>query len=113
MDAESNHVDVSNFLFRLNDAAELLSEAHMNFDVRDFDNASYSADEAIQVANEVVNEIKLLDIEGNNTQTHITILILSGSTALIVVFISFISYRYFKSYYYKRLLKMKPRGELQ
>ena len=40
LDAENADADVSGLLVRLNDAAELLSWAHMSFDVRDFDAAS-------------------------------------------------------------------------
>ena len=111
--AESADADVSGLLIRLNDGAELLSEAHMAFDVGDFDDASGYAESMSEVDYEVVDEAELLEIEAANAQVQSSWEFLGVSVlgVSVVVVVSVWGYRFFKRHYYSRLSKMRPRVE--
>jgi len=111
LDAERVGADISGLLVRLNDAAALLSEARMAFDVGDFEEATRFAESTSEVGYEVVDEAELLEIEANNAQVHRSWWFL-GSSALgvsVVLVASLLGYEFFKRRYYQRLSKMRPR----
>lgn len=111
LDAERIGADISSLLVRLNDAAALLSEARMAFEVGDFEEATRFAESTSEVGYEVVDEAELLEIEANNAQVHRSWWFL-GSSALgvsVVLVASLLGYEFFKRRYYKRLSKMRPR----
>jgi hypothetical protein len=110
LDAERVGADVSVLLVRLNDGAAMLSQAHMAFEVGDFEEATRFAESTSEVGHEVVNEAELLEIEANNAQVKKSwrFLILSALSVSTVLVASILGYQYFKSRYYKRLSKMKP-----
>ena len=114
LDAESADADVSGLLVRLNDAAELLSEARMAFDVGDFEEASGYAESTSAVGYEVLDEAELLEIEAANARVQSSwgFLGISVLGVLVVVVVSVWGYRFFKRHYYSRLSKMRPRVEL-
>jgi len=114
LDAESADADVSGLLVRLNDAAELLSEARMAFDVGDFDEASGYAESTSEVGYEIVDDAELLEIEAAKARVHSSwgFLAISVLGVSVVVGASVLGYRLFKRHYYSRLSKMKPRVEL-
>ena len=111
LDAESADADVSGLLVRLNDAAELLSEARMAFDVGDFEESAGFAGSTSEVGYEIVDDAELLEIEAKNAQVHSSwgFLIISALGVSVVVFSSLVGYSFFKRRYYRRLSKMKPR----
>ena len=112
LDAESVDADVSGLLVRLNDAAALLSEARMAFDIGDFEEAAGYAESTSDVGCEIVEEAELLKIEATNARVYSSWIFLAISVVgiSVVVVASVVGYRFFKRYYYGRLVKMKPRG---
>ena len=114
LDAESADADVSGLLVRLNDAAELLSWAHMSFDFGDFDAASGYAESTSDLGYGIVDEAELLEVEAANArvQSSWVFLAISVVGVSVVIVASVLGYRYFKSYYYGRLSKMRPKVEL-
>jgi len=113
LDAESADADVSGLLVRLNDAAELLSEARMAFDGGDFDEAAGFAESMSEVGYEIVDEAELLEIEAAKARVHSSwgFLAISVLGVSVVVVASVLGYSFFKRRYYRRLSKMKPRVE--
>ena len=113
LDAESADADVSGLLVRLNDAAALLSEARMTFDVGDFDEAAGYAESTSEVVYEIVDEVELLEIEVANARVYSSwvFLVISVLGVSVVVVASVFGYSFFKRRYYRRLSKMKPRVE--
>jgi hypothetical protein len=111
LDAERVGADISGLLVRLNDAAALLSNAHMAFDVEDFEEATRFAESTSEVGYEVVDEAELLEIEANNAQVDKSwlFLVTSALGVSVVLVASLLGYEYFKRRYYQRLSKMKPR----
>ena len=113
LDAESADADVSGLLVRLNDAAKWLSWAHMSFDVGDFDDAAVYAESASELGYEVMDEAEVLETTAANTQVNNSwvLLIISVLAVSIVAVAIVVGYRYFKTRYYERLSKMKPKVE--
>ena len=111
LDAERFGASVSGLLVRLNDAAALLSEARMAFDVGDFEDATRFAESTSEVGYEVVDEAELLEIEANNAQVHRSwwFMVTSALGVSVVLVASLLGYEYFKRRYYRRLSKMKSR----
>ena len=115
LDAERFGADISGLLVRLNDAAALLSEARMAFDVADFEDATRFAESTSEVGYDVVDEAELLEIEANNAQVHRSwwFMVTSALGVSVVLVASLLGYEYFKRHYYRRLSKMKSRvGQL-
>ena len=113
LDAESFDSDVSGLLVRLNDAAKLLSDAHMSFDIGDFDGASGYADSTSEMCYEIVDEAEFLEIEAANARVYSSWVFLAISVVAVsvVVVASVVGYKFFKRYYYDRLDKMRPEVE--
>ena len=111
LDAERFGADISGLLVRLNDAAALLSEARMTFDIGDFEEATRFAESTSEVGYDVVDEAELLEIEANNAQVHRSwwFLVTSALGVSVVLVASLLGYEYFKRRYYRRLSKMKSR----
>jgi len=111
--AESADADVSGLLVRLNDAAALLSEARMAFDVGDFDEAAGYAESTSEVGYEIVDEVEMLEIEVANARVYSSwgVVVISVLGVSVVVVASLVGYSFFKRRYYRRLSKMKPRVE--
>jgi len=114
LDAERVGADISGLLVGLNDAAALLSQARMAFDVGDFEEATRFAESTSEIGYDVVDEAELLEIEANNAQVYRSwwFLVISTLGVSVVIVASLLGYKYFKRHYYQRLSKMKPRVEL-
>ena len=114
LDAESADANVSGLLVMLNNAAELLSEARMSFDVGDFDDASGYAESTSEASYGIADEAKMLEAEASNArvQSSLVFLAISVVGVSVVVVASVFGYRFFKRYYYSRLAKMRPKVEL-
>jgi len=111
LDAERFGADISGLLVRLNDAAVLLSEARMAFDVGDFEEATRFAESTSEIGSEAVDEAELLEIEANNAQVQKSwrFMVTSALGISTVLVASLLGYKYFKRRYYRRLSKMKPK----
>jgi hypothetical protein len=111
LNAERFGADISGLLVRLNDAAALLFDARMAFDVGDFEEATLLAESTSEVGYEVVDEAELLETEANNAQVYRSwwFMVISALGVSVVLVASLLGYQYFKRRYYQRLSKMKPR----
>jgi hypothetical protein len=111
LDAERVGADVSGLLVRLNDAAAMLSQARMAFEVGDFEEAIRFAESRREIEYEVVDEARWLETEAINAQVQKSwrFLVTSALGISTVLVASILGYQYFKRRYYKRLSKMKPR----
>lgn len=112
LDAEKAGANASGLLARLNEGAELLSEAHMAFEVEDFEEALRSANLASEVGFEVLGEAELLEVEAVNARVNRMRVSMVGSALGVsfVIIAGLLGYGYFKRRYYRRLLKMKSRA---
>ena len=111
LDAERAGAEISGLLARLNDAAGMISEGHMAFEVGDFEEATRFAELSGEVAWEVVGKAEWLEVEAKNEHANRKKWFMAGSaTGITIVSIaSLLGYEYFKGRYYKRLSKRKPR----
>lgn len=113
-EAESAGVDVSNFIARLNQASELLVEAMSLFkngsSTENIVNVIELANHSTELANNVKNEmvdLKASALSYNDYILQIYIITSSVGVAIFIVFM-FLSWRWFKHYYLRRLLGLKP-----
>ena len=111
LDAEKAGANVSGLLNRLNDGADLLSQSRVAFDDGSFDEAARLANSSTGVSGEVWDEAARFSVEASDAAVDrgwlfLAVSIVAVSIALVA---SIFGYRYFKRYYYRRLLRMKPR----
>jgi hypothetical protein len=111
LDAERVGGNVSGLLVRLNDAAGLLSNASTALDAGNFDEASRLAVLSRQVGGGVWDDAERLRVETVDAGVDRFWLLCGVSvvSVVVVVFVSFVGYQYFKRWYFRRLLKMKPK----
>jgi hypothetical protein len=111
LDAERAGANVSGLLVRLNGAADLISEAHAAFDVGSFEEAVRLAGLSGGVGVEVENDAGLLKVEAGNANVDRfwLYLVVSAVAVAVVVCGGYVGYGFFKKWYFRRLLKMKPR----
>ena len=108
--AEGSDANVSSLLTRLNQAGELLAQAHNSYRLEDFDDAARFADLCGRIGEEVrveAHDLKSLAVEEAGQRFRWTVI---GSIlgVAIVVGASFLGWRVFKRRYYRRVLGMKP-----
>lgn len=110
VDAESAGANVSSLLVGLNDAVGLLSEAQLALEVGDFEECIRLAELSREAGSGVGNEARALEVEANYAYVNLSWWFAGGSVlgVSVVILASFFGYRYFKRWYYQRLLKMKP-----
>lgn len=111
LDAERVGANVSSLLVRLNDGAGLLSEAHMAFEVGDFEEAVRFAELSSEVAWEVGGEAEWLEVEANTVGVSRSrwFILASFLGVSFVIVANLLGYEYFKRRYYRQLSKMRPR----
>jgi hypothetical protein len=111
LNAEKAGANVSSLAVRLNDAADLLSQAHVAFDVGNFAESVRCANLSTQVGGGIYDDANRLQVEAEDANGNRATLftVVSVVAVAIVICVCFFSYRYFKGWYYRRLLKMKPR----
>ena len=110
LEAESAGGDVSGLLARLNEAGELLTQAHALYRLEDFDGAARFADLCSQIGEEVRGKaygLRSLAVE-EAVQRFRWTMIGSILSMTIIVGASFVGWRIFKLRYYRRILEMKP-----
>lgn len=107
LDAENVDADVSDLLLQLNDAAELLSFAHMAYDAEEFSEATTYAESARAMSYEATVlgeqlEVKFANMQASNFQM---LLIISVIGVSVVIVGSFVGYRFFKKRYFEGFSK--------
>ena len=110
LEAEGAGANVSGLLDELNDGAEALSKAYMSNRVGDFDDAVYFADLCCVLVGGIEAEANVLRDVVAAERTHRLLLSTLGSVlAVVCIFYGgFLGWRFFKSRYHRRALKMKP-----
>ena len=105
LDAERVGANVSGLLAKLNNAAALLSEAHMAFEVGDFEEATRFAELSNEVEREVGIEAEWLEVETNNARVDRSwrFMVSSALGVSAVLVASIFGYEFFKRRYYGRL----------
>lgn len=110
LDAESNGANVSCLLSQLNEAADLLAQANLSHGINDFHGATHFADKSTETAKSVTIEayttrnLALYEY----SQRFMFTLAWSIVGILTVLFVSFVSWRFFKRRYFHRILGLKP-----
>jgi len=110
LEAEGAGANVSGLLNELNDGAEALSKAYISNRVGNFDDAVYFADlcsDLVAGMEAEANELREVAIIDRNQGLLLT----SFGSVLAVVCVfcgGFFGWRFFKSRYHRRVLKMKP-----
>lgn len=109
-EAEVAGADISGFSELLEDGAQLLAQAHTSFRVGDFDSAVRFADLTSEIGNEVsVKANQLRDLQRGLPLWQMWLTMVGSFFAvLVVVFVSFLSWRVFRRLYYRRIDVMKP-----
>jgi len=109
--AERAGANVSALLIDLTDAAGLAADARMVFEAGDFEEAIRCAELSLEVGDWV--EEAAAELEVDAVQAHaervwwfVGVSVLGG---VVVLCGALVGYRYFKRFYYRRLLKLRPR----
>ena len=108
--AEGSGANVSGLLIRLDEAGELLAQAHVSYRLEDFDGAARFADLCGQIGEEVMVEaydLRSLALE-EAVQRFWWTMIGSVLGVVAIVCLSFIGWSVFKRRYYGRVLGMRP-----
>ena len=108
--AEQAGANVSSLIVELNDAGELLAEAHAAYRLSDFDGAIVSANQCSAIGESVKNEADNLRVATHGSRVMGSWLTVAGSLVgvVLVVFGSFWGWRVFKRRYYREVLRVKP-----
>jgi len=109
-EAEMAGADVSGFSEPLKDAAQLLAQAHTSFRVGDFDSAMQFANLTSEIGKDVeVRAYRLRDLQRGLPVWEMWLtMVKSFFAVLVVVLVSFWSWRVFKRVYYRRMGDMQP-----
>jgi len=105
LEAEQARANVSKLLDRLNVAGEHLAEAHMLYNLGNFDGANYSASLSSEIGADVKNEAEELKIEAYESWIRSLWIRITGSIvgAIVVIFGTFIAWRIFKRRYFQQI----------
>lgn len=110
LEAEGVGANVSGLLDELNDGAEALSKAYMSNRVGNFDDAVYFADLCGDLVGGIEAEAnELRDVAVAERKQCLLLNTLGSVLAVFCIFYgAFYGWRFFKSRYHRRVLKMKP-----
>jgi len=110
LNAEKTGANVSGLLAQLNDVGKLLAEAKVAYRLGDYDGAVRLTGFCSEISERVKNEADRLQSEahGHRIMSHWLIMTSSLVGTVAVGLGSFWSWRFFKSRYYERVLRMKP-----
>ena len=113
LDAERAGANVSSLLNMLNEGADLLYQSASAFRDGNHEEATRLADLSSDISGSVLDEAARLKIEAEQAAIDRTWFysITSVIAVSAVSVASLLGYRYFKRWYYKRLLRMKPAVE--
>ena len=111
LDAERAGANVSSLLVKLNEGAGLFSASQLAFEIGNFTEASRLATLLSSVAGDVWDEAARLEVEAGDAAVDRNwfYLVLSVAVVSVVLVASGLGYRYFKGWYFRRLLKLKPK----
>ena len=110
IESEVAGADISGLSALLKDAAQLLAQAHTSFRIGDYNSAIRFANLTSEIGEEVeVKAYRLRDLKSGLPlwQMQLT-LVKSLFAVLVVVFMSFWSWRIFKRLYYRRIRDLQP-----
>ena len=104
LEAEQARADVSELLGRLNVAGGHLAEAHMLYELGDFDGAVHFAGNSSRIGEEVWNEAEELKIEAYDSWISSLLIRITGSIVGVIVVISgtFIAWGIFKRRHFRQ-----------
>lgn len=109
-EAEAAGANVSYLLFRLNEAAGLLSRAEMLYGLGDYDDALDAADRSLKMAGSVRDEallLKRLAAEEKSRAFQFSLAFsIAGSAAFLLSL--FLVWRWFRGFYIRRIMNLKP-----
>jgi len=110
LEAEKAGANVSGLLDALNEGAEALSKAYISNRVGNFDNAIYFADLCGDLIGGVEAEAnELRDAAAVDRNQRLLLTSFGSVLAVVCIFCGgFFGWRFFKSRYHRRVLKMKP-----
>jgi len=110
LDAEYAGVNVSKLIARLNEAASLLAESNVLLRNGNLSGALRLAGHAVDIADEVeVEASSLRDAEIARRELAFKISLVSATVGIpTYAFLMFFSWRWFKGFYLRRILGMKP-----
>jgi len=110
LEAEKAGANVSGLLDALNEGAEALSKAYISNRVGNFDNAIYFADLCGDLIGGVEAEAnELRDAAAVDRNQRLLLTSFGSVLAVVCIFCGgFFGWRFFKSRYHRRALKMKP-----
>ena len=110
LEAEQAGTNVSGLLTRLNEAGDLLAQAHVLYRLEDFDGAARFSDPCREIGEEVRDEALGLRDQAvlEADQRFRWTMIGSILGVAIIVGVSFLGWRTFKLRYHRRILEMKP-----
>jgi len=110
LEAEGVGANVSSLLNELNDGAEALSKAYISNRVGNFDDAVYFADLCCDLVGGIEAEAnELRDVAAVDRNQRFLLTSFGSVFAVVGVFCGgFFGWRFFKSRYHRRVLKMKP-----
>ena len=109
-EAEGAGADVAGLLDELNDGAEALSKAYMSHRVGNFDDAIDFANLCCDLVGGIEAEAnELQDVAATERNQCLRLNILSSVLVVVCTFYyGFFGWRFFKRWYYQRVLKIKP-----
>jgi len=109
LEAESFGANVTNVVSGLNAVAVLLGDANVAFRLGDYGNASLLVDRCIGLADAVVAEAGNLKSEALARPNALLLAAgLSGAGLAVLFFVGLFGWRFVRSRYVRRVLKMKP-----
>jgi len=109
-DAEGAGANISGLLSKLNEAGKLLAKANISCRTGNFENATLFADASTEIANSIkIEAYRTRDLASYQGLLRFQFTFAASILSIAaVLFISFTSWRLFKRYYCKRILKLKP-----
>ena len=109
-EAESLGVDISSFVVDLVQALDYLNQAKIAMESGDFDNTVLLSRKVIEDSVQIMDEASdlMIDAKLENNKSFVNHLILSLLTSIIIVILGFAGWKYFKLFYYRRMLQLKP-----
>lgn len=109
-EAEAAGADISGFSELLNDAAQLLAQAHTSFRAGDFDSAVRFSNLTTEMGKEVeVKADRLRDLQRGLPVWQMWLTMVKSLFAVLVIMLmSFWAWRVFKRFYYRQMGDMQP-----
>lgn len=110
LEAEDAGANVSRLIVRLNEAASLLAEAEALFRNGKFGEVTELTDRSFDIAAEVKGEASILRVSALQSREFAFRVSLIGSSVGVLgfLFFMFLLWRWFKGFYIRRILRLRP-----